>query len=79
MKKLITILMFLFLVLLVNAQVIKYKSTQSSRTDNSLNTKRLEETSYLTFDFDKKLITIKTLSVLGLGLVGSVKLIQTLF
>ena len=46
----------MFLTSNLPAQVIKYKSTEQGRTDNSLNTEKSYKTVYITFDFDKKVI-----------------------
>lgn len=49
-------LTLVFLTSNLSAQVIKYKSTEQGRTDNSLNTEKSYNTVYITFDFDKKVI-----------------------
>ena len=61
MKKLITILMFLFLVLSASGQVFKFKTTGAVLVDKSYNVTEIKGTGYHTFDFTNKMITLKTI------------------
>lgn len=78
MKKLITILMFLFLIQTVNGQLLKFKAILTYHTDNALNMTKLNEITYLTFDFDKKLITIKSIVNTG-NKIFTFKMITAVF
>lgn len=59
MKKIIFLLILLMFSLSVNAQVYKFVSKKNNLTDNNLKVTTFNQTCYLTFDFDKKIITVK--------------------
>lgn len=55
-KLFLAMLTVMFLTSNLSAQVIRYKSTEQGRTDNSLKTDKSYNTVYITFDFDKEVI-----------------------
>lgn len=54
-----------FLTSNLSAQIISVRSTEQAVTDNNLKTKFVNESAYFTFDFTKKLVTLKTISESG--------------
>jgi len=60
----------------LSAQIISVKSTQKALTDNSLKTTVFDEASYFTFDFDKKLVTLKTVSESGTSHIYTFKILR---
>lgn len=49
----------MFLISELSGQVYKFKSDKAALVDNSLNSTNYYETSYLTFDYNNKLVTVK--------------------
>lgn len=59
MKKLLILVLFIFTVFNLSGQIYKFKSEKAALTDYRLNSTNYNETAYLTFDFNNKMVTIK--------------------
>jgi len=59
MKKLLLTFILLLTIIGVYGQVHKFKSEKAALVDNSLNSRNYYETTYITFDFDERIVTVK--------------------
>lgn len=59
MSKILPLLILLLQPVTLEAQVYKFISTRNNLTDNNLNVTTFNQTCYLTFDFNSKVITLK--------------------